>query len=315
MTLQSGPVVCISYLALAELWTVPRFPLANQGAEVRTIEWSVAADGPMTAAVLASLGASPLLISNDIGADEHGRFVRGWLDDRHVEMVGAMRPEVITPRVVVTADDNATRTWFAHLPGVVDGLARVDLSPLASASFIYLDGYQLIEVAAARAVEAGAAAEVPIFLNLGGSELSPAVAAALHGCSNLIVQTNVDDDAHAEAPALARHLLAETGATWVIVTAGACGAVAVSRSELISVPAFPVRVRHTHCAGAAFSGGLLYGLRAGWPMQRSMLLGSASGALRCARHQSAPLPTLAELQPLCTRQPWGMVSSGYRPLP
>ena len=81
-----------------------------------------------------------------------------------------------------------------------------------------------------------------------------------------------------------------------IVTAGAHGAVAVSRAEQVSVPAFPVRVRHTHCAGAAFSGGLLYGLRAGWSMQWSMMLGSASGALRCARHQSAPLPTLADLQ-------------------
>jgi sugar/nucleoside kinase (ribokinase family) len=76
MKLRPGPVVCVSYLALAELWTVPRFPTANHGAEVRSIEWSIAADGPMTAAALASLGAPTLLISNDIGDDEHGRQVR-----------------------------------------------------------------------------------------------------------------------------------------------------------------------------------------------------------------------------------------------
>ncbi len=294
--LPSGPVVCVSYLALAELWTVPRFPLANHGAEVQSIEWSVAADGPTTAAVLASLGAPPLLISNDIGDDDHGRFVRQWLDERHVETSFAVRPEIITPRIVVAADGDHARTWFAHLPGVVESLERADLSPLASASFIYLDCYQLIERAAVRAAEAGANAEVPIFLNLGGSELSPAVAVAVRGCRGLIVQTNVDDAAHAEAPSVARSLLARTGATWAVVTAGSFGAVALSRSESVSVPAFPVTVRHTHCAGAAFSGGLLYGLRAGWPMYQSMLLASASGALRCARHQSAPLPSLAELR-------------------
>ncbi|WP_067474756.1 hypothetical protein [Nocardia amamiensis] len=78
MTLQSGPVVCAGYLALAELWNLPRFPAANHGAEIRAIEWSVAADGPMTAAALASLGAPSLLISNDIGEDEQGQHVRRW---------------------------------------------------------------------------------------------------------------------------------------------------------------------------------------------------------------------------------------------
>lgn len=49
-----GPIVCVSYLALAELWSVPLFPVVNHGAEVRTTEQSIAADGPMTAAVLAA---------------------------------------------------------------------------------------------------------------------------------------------------------------------------------------------------------------------------------------------------------------------
>ncbi|WP_227999261.1 carbohydrate kinase family protein [Nocardia australiensis] len=141
------------------------------------------------------------------------------------------------------------------------------------------------------------------------------MAAIVRRCSNLLIQTNVDDEAHAEAPALTRHLLAETGATWVIVTAGAFGAVAVSQSELISVPAFPVAVRHTHCAGAAFSGGLIYGLRARWSMKRSMLVGSASGALRCARHQNAPLPSLAELTAFITAPPIGAASQEMQVMP
>ncbi|WP_280511888.1 carbohydrate kinase family protein [Nocardia farcinica] len=277
MTLQSGPVVCISYLALAELWNVPRFPSANHGAEIRSVELSVAADGPMTAAALASLGAPSLLVANDIGDGERGQHVRRWLEERGVERTFAIRSEVVTPRIVVAADDDHTRTWFTHLPGVVGSLERADLSPIASASFLYLDCYQLIERAVLRVIEAGRAAEVPMLLNLGGSELSQAVASAIRGCSQLVIQTNVDDAAHAAAPEVARSLLVQTGAAWVVVTAGVFGAVAVSRSETVSAPSFPVAVRHTHCAGAAFSAGLLYGLRSGWPMHRGMLLGSASG--------------------------------------
>ncbi|WP_197534136.1 hypothetical protein [Nocardia farcinica] len=170
-----------------------------------------------------------MLVANDIGDDEQGQHVRRRLEERGVERTFAIRSEVVTPRIVVAADDDHTRTWFAHLPGVVSSLGRADLSPIASASFLYLDCYQLIERAVLRVIEAGRAAEVPMLLNLGGSELSQAV-----------------------------------------------------------------EVRHTHCAGAALSAGLLYGLRSGWPMHRGMLLGSASVALRCVRHQSAPLPSMDE---------------------
>lgn len=295
MMLRPGPVVCISYLAMAELWTVAQFPLANHGAEIRSLEQSVAADGPMTAAVLASVGAPVRLLSNQIGDDEHGRFVRQWLRERHVTL-RPPTPGVTTPRIVVAADDNHTRTWFAHLPDIVDTLKRVDLAPVVDASYLYLDCYDIIERAVLRVIDAGRAAEVPLLLNLGGSDLSEAVAAAVAGYPRLLIQTNIDDTDHRRASSIGQSLQAKTGAQWVIVTAGASGAVAIGRTEQVAVPAFPVRIRHTHCAGAAFSGGLLYGLRAGWSMERSMVIASASGALRCARHQSAPLPVLEELR-------------------
>lgn len=291
----SGPVVCISYLALAELWGVPLFPVANHGAEVQTTEQSIAADGPMTAAVLAALDMPTLLIANDIGEDQDGSVVRCWLQQRGVPTTATISAEVVTPWIVVVADNHHSRTWFAHLPGVGDGLAMVDLSAIATASFVYVDAYELIEAAAVRAIEVARTADVPLLINLGGSPLSDAIQAAAAGYDKLLVQTNVDDGDHADATTEARSLLTGTAAAWAVVTARAFGAVAVSQSDRVTVPAFPVTVRHTHCAGAAFSGGLLYGLRSGWSMARSMVLGSASGALRCARHQSAPLPTPDEL--------------------
>jgi sugar/nucleoside kinase (ribokinase family) len=61
------------------------------------------------------------------------------------------------------------------------------------------------------------------------------------------------------------------------------------------VPAFRVAVRYTHCAGAAFSGGLLYGLLRGWHMEESLTWACASGALRCERGHEEPMPQFDEL--------------------
>lgn len=189
MSSPSGPVVCVSYLAFAELWSVPQFPRANHGPEIRNIEWSVAADGPMTAAALASMGAPVRLITNDIGSDEQGKLVGGWLRERQVQPGFVARPAVRTPRIVVTADDQHSRTWFAHLPEVVASLNRADLAPIAEASFLYLDCYELIERTALRVIEAGRSAEVPMLLNLGGSKLSEEVKRAIDGYGNLRVQS------------------------------------------------------------------------------------------------------------------------------
>ncbi|SRR5216683_4240636 len=292
---QLGPVVCLSYLAAAALWTVPRFPLANYGAEVTAIDHSIAADGPMAAAVLSALGVPSLLLSNSIGDDAHGTEIGQWLQRYQVATTAAVTEGVVTPQIVVVADDDGARTWFPFLPGVADALGTLDLSPIADASFAYIDCYQLIEVPAARAIQAARAAGVPLLLNLGGSPLAPATAAVLHDYPGLVVQTNVDDAAHADAPKLATTLHAASNAEWVVVTAGAYGVVALSQTQRLVVPAFRTTVRHTHCAGAAFSGGLLYGLLHNWPMTDSLSLACASGALRCERAHHELMPTLAEL--------------------
>lgn len=293
---QPGPVVCLSYLAAAELWQVERFPATNYGAEVLGIEQSVAADAPMAAAVLAALGVPVLLVANDLGDDAAGAEVRGWLQRFGVTTTARTAAAVSTPRIVVIADQQGSRTWFPHLPGVVGDLAAVDLSPVGVAPYAYIDCYELIESPAVRAIHAVRAAGVPLLLNLGGSPLSPGVCAAIRGLPRLVIQTNVDDGTAGQAPQFARSLLAATDAAWVVVTAGTAGAVALSARQALVAPAFRVSVRNTHCAGAAFSGGLLYGLLQDWPMEESLTLASASGALRCEHAHREPMPGLDELR-------------------
>jgi sugar/nucleoside kinase (ribokinase family) len=291
-----GPVACFSYLASACLWTVARFPQANHGAEVLSAEQSVAADGPMTAAVLSALGVRPVLVCNDIGADVDGRQVQGWLDRYSVVSTASMVTGRRTPQIVVVADDEGTRTWLAHLPGVAEDLAAVDLGPLATAAFAYVDCYQVIEAPAIRAIGAARAAGISLLVNLGGCALSSDAAAALAGYPRMVVQTSTGEDAYPDARNLAAGLCSVLDAQWAVVTAGARGVVAVGQGQELVVPAFRAQVRHAHCAGAAFSGGLLYGLARDWPMPDSLSLACASGAVRCERAHDDRLPTLADLE-------------------
>ncbi|TCJ40109.1 carbohydrate kinase family protein [Parafrankia sp. BMG5.11] len=261
----------------------------------------------MVAAVLVALDVPALVLSNDIGDDTQGDQVRVWLRRHRVAVPAHVVPGMATPQIVIVADDRGTRTWFPYLPGVPEALAAVDLAPLARASFAYIDCYQLIEPAAVRAIQAARLAGVPLLVNLGGSALSPAVAAAVQGYPGLVIQTNVDDAEHETAPAVAGALVdqagaswavatagAQAGASWAVATAGAFGAVAANADSLVTAPAFEVEVRHTHCAGAAFSGGLIYGLLHRWPMADTLALATASGGLRCACAHHEPLPGLAE---------------------
>ena len=137
-----GPAVCVSYLAAASLWQVERFPAPGHGAEVLATARSIAADGPMVAAVLASLGQPSLLLSNDIGDDASGSHVCEWLTRFQVTATTSVRAGLVTPQIVVVGDDLGTRTMFPYVPGVAEGLARIALEPLASAALAYIDCYR-----------------------------------------------------------------------------------------------------------------------------------------------------------------------------
>jgi sugar/nucleoside kinase (ribokinase family) len=296
MAHQGGLVACLSYLAAASLWKVAQFPAANRGAEVETVEDSIAADGPMVAAVLAALGQPSLLMANSIGDDPSGYQVRNWLQQHRIQTTTDIKAGSATPRIVVVGDNHHTRTMFPYLPGVADELEGIALAPLRSASFAYIDGYKLLGKAAARAAQAAKAAQLPLLVNLGGDLAPRELLGALDGYPGLIVQTSIAEESLGTATRLVKSMQADMQCAWAVITAGKAGAAAANKRDVLRVSAFRADVRHTHCAGAAFSGGLLYGLVQGWHMQDCLDGAAASGALRCERGHDQPMPTLDELR-------------------
>lgn len=296
MAVSGGPVACFSYLAAASLWQVDRFPAANHGAEVSAIEESIAADAPIVAAVLEALGQPSLLLANDIGDDRSGDQVAAWLQKHRVTTTAEQTAGFATPQIVVIGDSQGTRTMFPYLPGVARELERIDLTPLDEASFAYIDCYGLIQRSAVHAIRAARHAGLPLLANLGGDTPSAELLDALDGYPGLIIQTSITEESLDTAARLARYMQDDMRAGWVVMTAGAAGAAAASARNAVRVPAFRADVRHTHCAGAAFSGGLIYGLVHGWHMHESLDLAAASGVLRCEHAQDERLPTLTELR-------------------
>jgi hypothetical protein len=66
----AGPVVCFSYLAAAGLWHVDRFPLPNRGVGIgQHCVVTIAADGPVAAAVLAAVGVPAQVLGSGLGAE------------------------------------------------------------------------------------------------------------------------------------------------------------------------------------------------------------------------------------------------------
>jgi sugar/nucleoside kinase (ribokinase family) len=284
-------LVCVSYLADTLLLRVAAYPPANAGAVVSQVATSIAADGPLTAATAARLGLRVGLVANAIGTDPPGRRLLDTLDAAGIRHAIAVVPNGVTPQLTVVVDGNGTRTWFAALDHAAAEVATANLHLLTDARLIYVDCYQILTEAAARAI--AAAGEVPLLLNLGGDPLDDAIAAATDGRHVAAVQTSIDEADTRDAESLAGTLLDQLNADAAVVTLGRLGALARTRTGVHRAAAPPVAVTHTHGAGAAFSAGYARALLHGDDIDTALRAGCHAGAAHCTGLATAAPPPAA----------------------
>lgn len=273
-------LACFGYLAHAQVTTVAAYPAANTGAEVIHVFPSLAGDAPITALTARRLGSSVHLLSNPVGVDAAGQAVLDALDTAGVthHAVPNSASGRGTPQLTIVTDKAGTRTWFAWLGNAVDQLATVDLSPLRTARLAYIDCYRIIDTQAAAAI---AASRTPLLLNLGGDPLSDAVADASSQRHVAFVQTNLDERDAEHAEAVAAELFACLEADTAVVTLGQLGAVGHTATGTFRVHAPQVPVRHTHGAGAAFSGGLAHAHLTGATTRQALQAACLAGTAHC----------------------------------
>ena len=288
MAAPSLDLVCVSYLATADILRVASHPRRNHGAEILERIRSTAGDGTIAALTASALGLQTGLVANPVGADPEGEALVRHLEGWGVRLATAPSLGAQTPFLAIVDDGDGFRTWLAWVPpGAVDCMGRTDWSAMSGARLAYIDCYAIIGDAAVRAVEVAARLEVPMLLNLGGDSLTASLAAAAVAGRVLAVQTSVDtgdgdpDDVLLRAQETAEQLFDQLRPTASVVTIGRYGAVARTADGPCGSAAEDVPVRFVHGAGAAFSAGFTMALLAGRDVKAALAQGCAVGTAHC----------------------------------
>jgi sugar/nucleoside kinase (ribokinase family) len=106
-----------------------------------------------------------------------------------------------------------------------------------------------------------------------------------------------------EAPAAAAQDLLARGPQAVAIKRGQQGAMLATRGGITEFPAYRVEVRDTTCAGDSFAAGFLLGISRGWPLDESLMLANAAGAMSTTQLSHLGITSLEDLLQLIKTQP------------
>lgn len=215
-----------------------------------------------------------------IGDDELGRLYAGDLQANGVRTnAHEQREPGHTGRCLVFVTPDADRTMHTYL-GITGGLGRgeLDEAALRDSSCLYIEGYLATSDSARDAVaharEVAREAGVTVALSLSDPGI---VAHFREGLMEMIgpgvdlIFANAD-----EALGIAGSEDLDGAVSWMqgvasrfVITRGADDALVWDGTDLIRVPARPVRPIDTVGAGDMFAGAFLYGLARGWDCRRA----------------------------------------------
>jgi sugar/nucleoside kinase (ribokinase family) len=236
-----------------------------------------------------------------VGEDLLGRFCRESLGARGVDTSGVVvDPALRTGMTVILQqpDDRAMLTFPGAIPMLQAGMVDPDL--LQAARHIHVGSYFW-----QTALQPGLPA---LFAQARGRGATTSLdtqwdpSGAWAGLDGVLAATDILLPNEAEACALAR------SADWrqalqslasrvpcVAIKRGASGAAALRGTEFAEASAPAVQVVDAVGAGDSFDAGFVYGALAGWPLDRSLALAVACGALSTrAAGGTAAQPTLEE---------------------
>jgi sugar/nucleoside kinase (ribokinase family) len=275
----SGGVVCFGFLTHCLLLMVDELPPKNGGALVLGSVETVGDDAAIVACILSGWGVPTKLISSPVGADHHGERVLEHLKSWGVHTDQRVNQGLATPMEVGILDATGGRTYFQRRePVVLDRLEAPTPTNLAGAGLLYVDWYDGPRVV--EAMETAISQGVPVFLNLESQyQKNPGMMGLLEYAS--ICQVSMDEPGVSGSPAdIARSLIGQ-GVGTALVTLGADGCVVAQGPETYWIRPPAVKVLDCYGAGAAFSAGIIYGLRAGWPLENCARHAAAYAGLKC----------------------------------
>ena len=263
---------------------IESIPDGSDGQLVETIRFSPAGTAGGTAVVLARLGAE-VTSYGAVGADPIATSLLALLEAEGVDTSGLVRKDdQQTSASVIPVRPNGDRpAWHCIGANGAFTLDDLDLAALDGITHLHLGGPEFLGGEAAgqllaHARSIGATTSVDV-LAPGDPDLLAWIADCLPHTDYLLPNdeqvlgfTGATDLAEG-----ARALL-DHGVGCVAATAGAQGAVIVTKDETVEVPAYGIEVVDTTGCGDAFSAGFLRGLSLDLDLREAGLLGCATAA-------------------------------------
>jgi sugar/nucleoside kinase (ribokinase family) len=267
---------------------VSELPVGQRAIILDEIRMTAAGTAGGTAVDLVRLGADVLAVGA-AGTDHVGDFLLSVLEGEGVDTSAiARRAGVQTSATMLPIHPDGSRPAF-HVPGANATLNADDLPwpAIEACDALHLGGLGALPAfdgepaatALRRAREHGLLTTADC-LGVKRDDLLELLAVCLPH-----VDVFMPNDGEALAITGARDVasaarqLRELGPASVVVKCGADGCLIVDDAGERALPAFDAPVVDTTGCGDAFCAGVIVALRAGWPIDRATLLGSAAGAL------------------------------------
>jgi sugar/nucleoside kinase (ribokinase family) len=279
-------ILCVGQL-VADIVVRPveKLPYPGRTEPVEDLDLLSGGCAANTAAVLAKLGAEVRLVAL-IGQDSFGDAALADLKRAGVNVEAVCREAQLPTSVAIVLIDGKGERSFYYRAGGCEKLANhhLDDDVLKTAGIIHVGGamkmlnLDLAELMG-RAKSYGCITSLDTDWDIYGNWMR-ILQGALPKIDYLI--TNEEEAAMLsgkEDPREAARELLGAGPKTVAVKRGERGAMLATKDGVAEFPAYRVKVRDTTCAGDAFAAGFLLGVSLGRPLDESVRLGNAAGAL------------------------------------
>lgn len=255
-----------------------------------------------------------------VGDDQVADFVLAFLNREGVETRFIPRKTGRRTSAVIMAiqpPDRFPLTFYRE--GCADReLTTEDVAraPIAESAIVLVTGtglsHEPSRTATFYAAEQGAAAGAQVFVDVDyRPDQWPSRAAFAASIQQLIrhaalvIGTEEEIVAAADNDRVEDAIATVVGATSapLVLKRGARGATLFRNGSRTDVAPFRIEVLNVLGAGDAFASGLITGIRRGWPLERAIRMGNATGAIVVTRHGCANfMPTDAEVEAFVSEQ-------------
>ena len=297
-----GSVIVVGSLNVDLVVTLGRLPDPGETVIGDTLERFPGGKGLNQAVAAARLGAAVHLVGA-VGDDDTGAWLRGILTDEGIDGDDVHVASGPSGTALIEVD-HAGRNRIVVIPGANDAItpaqAHAGVSRHTDAAVVLAQGETPIDTVQA-AFAAARERSITTILNPAPARAFPVALYALvdilipneHEAALLTGLPTTNED---ECVVAARALLAR-GCRIVLITRGEAGAVLATEDRVVTIPAFPVTPIDTVAAGDAFCGALSAALATGTPLDESVRIGCAAGALATLTAGAVPsLPRQAAVR-------------------